>query len=135
MIARLQAEKIDPDQVISKLRSPKDGAIVVFLGTVRNTSGDLAVSELIYEAYEEMAIKSFKEIMEKAKSLYGIDDAAVVHRIGRVKLTEDSVIVAVSAPHRKEAFVACEFIIDRIKELSPIWKKDVLVNGTEKWRD
>jgi len=117
------------------MRTPRAGAIVTFLGTVRDHSEDVQVSELVYEAYEEMAIKSFREILDDARSRFHFVDAAVVHRTGRLKLTEDSVMIAVSAVHRKEAFRACEYIIDRIKEISPIWKRDVLADGTEKWRD
>lgn len=135
MIAKLQAEKINPQEIIDLMRTPRAGAIVTFLGTVRDHSEDVQVSELVYEAYEEMAIKSFREILDDARSRFHFVDAAVVHRTGRLKLTEDSVMIAVSAAHRKEAFRACEYIIDRIKEISPIWKRDVLADGTEKWRD
>ena len=135
MLIRIQEEPIDYGDLIEKIRSESVGAIVSFLGTVRNTSVNLKVSGLKYSSYREMALRMIGEIAEEAVKKYGITDYAIVHRLGRLNLKEDSVAVCVASPHRKEGFRACEYIIDSIKEKVPIWKKDIAEGGEEKWRD
>ena len=135
MLIRIQEEPIDYGDLIEKIRSESVGAIVSFLGTVRNTSVNLKVSGLKYSSYREMALRMMGEIAEEAVKKYGITDYAIVHRLGRLNLKEDSVAVCVASPHRKEGFRACEFIIDSIKEKVPIWKKDIAEGGEGKWRD
>lgn len=135
MLIRIQEEPIDYGDLIEKIRSESVGAIVSFLGTVRNTSVNLKVSGLEYSSYREMALRMMGEIAEEAVKKYGITDYAIVHRLGRLNLKEDSVAVCVASPHRKEGFRACEFIIDSIKEKVPIWKKDIAEGGEGKWRD
>ena len=135
MLIRIQEEPIDYGDLIEKIRSESVGAIVSFLGTVRNTSVNLKVSGLEYSSYREMALRMMGEIAEEAVKKYGITDYAIVHRLGRLNLKEDSVAVCVASPHRKEGFRACEYIIDSIKEKVPIWKKDIAEGGEEKWRD
>ncbi len=131
----VQKEKIEVADTIESLRTPEAGAIVTFQGTVRRFSGDIEVTRLYYEAYREMAVKSIKQIADEAKERFGIIDYSIIHRIGNIDLTEDSVIVSVSSEHREEAFSACKFIIDRIKIETPIWKKDIAVSGEATWRD
>ncbi|MFG1449662.1 MAG: molybdenum cofactor biosynthesis protein MoaE [Thermoplasmataceae archaeon] len=131
----VQKEKIEVADTIESLRTPEAGAIVTFQGTVRRFSGDIEVTRLYYEAYREMAVKSIKQIADEAKERFGIIDYSIIHRIGDIDLTEDSVIVSVSSEHREEAFSACKFIIDRIKIETPIWKKDIAVSGEATWRD
>lgn len=131
----VQNEKIEVADTIESLRIPEAGAIVTFQGTVRRFSGDIEVTRLYYEAYREMAVKSIKQIADEAKERFGIIDYSIIHRIGDIDLTEDSVIVSVSSEHREEAFSACKFIIDRIKIETPIWKKDIAVSGEATWRD
>ena len=131
----VQKEKIEVADTIESLRTPEAGAIVTFQGTVRRFSGDIEVTRLYYEAYREMAVKSIKQIADEAKERFGIIDYSIIHRIGNIDLTEDSVIVSVSSEHREEAFSACKFIIDRIKIETPIWKKDIAVSGNATWRD
>ena len=135
MLIRIQEEPIDYGDLIEKIRSESVGAIVSFLGTVRNTSVNLKVSGLEYSSYREMALRMMGEIAEEAVKKYGITDYAIVHRLGRLNLKEDSVAVCVASPHRKEGFRACEYIIDSIKEKVPIWKKDIAEGGEGKWRD
>ena len=135
MLIRIQEEPIDYGDLIEKIRSESVGAIVSFLGTVRNTSVNLKVSGLKYSSYREMALRMMGEIAEEAVKKYGITDYAIVHRLGRLNLKEDSVAVCVASPHRKEGFRACEYIIDSIKEKVPIWKKDIAEGGEGKWRD
>lgn len=135
MLIRIQDEPIDYNDLIEKMRDESVGAIVSFLGTVRNTSANLRVSGLEYSSYREMALKMMSEIAEEAVKKYGITNYAIVHRMGRLSLKEDSVAVCIASPHRSEGFRACEFIIDSIKEKVPIWKKDITISGEEKWRD
>ena len=135
MYVKLQSNPIDATSITRSVRSTEAGAVVTFQGTVRRFSGDLEVSSLYYEAYAEMAEKSMKKIADQAVEEYGILDYAIVHRTGNIDLGEDSIIIAVSAAHRDKAFAACKFIIDRIKETTPIWKKDIEVTGRESWRN
>ncbi|MEM0156774.1 MAG: molybdenum cofactor biosynthesis protein MoaE [Thermoplasmataceae archaeon] len=135
MLIKIQDEPIDYSDLIEKMRNESVGSIVSFLGTVRNTSVNMKVSGLEYSSYREMALKMIKEIAEEAVKKYRITDYAIVHRLGRLSLKEDSVAICVASAHRKEGFRACEFIIDAIKEKVPIWKKDLVAGGEEKWRD
>lgn len=134
MIVRIQQEPIDTFELMNSVRSPESGAVVTFQGTVRRFSERTEVIRLFYESYLEMALDSIRKICEEARSKYGIRDSAVVHRIGNVELGEDSVVVVVSSPHREEAFMACKFVIDRIKKETPIWKKDISAQGKEAWQ-
>jgi molybdopterin synthase catalytic subunit len=131
---KIQNDKIDPKSLINSVRNTLAGGLVTFFGTVRShdeTSKD--VIALIYEAYEEMAVKKIEEIVDESKKKYSVINISVVQRIGRVNLGEDSIGIAVSAAHRADAFHACEYIIDRIKVLPPIWKKEIYSSG-EAWK-
>jgi molybdopterin synthase catalytic subunit len=108
------------------------GGLVVFIGTVRNQTKGRKVKELEFECYEKMALKEMKKICEAAISQFGIQKMAIHHRTGVVPIGEEAVIIAVSAPHRKEAFLACEFGIDSLKQTVPIWKKEKFDDG-EVW--
>jgi len=119
--------------LINRVRNPKAGAIVTFEGTVREDSDGVKVDALFYESYREMAIREIRDMIEYCIRQFGITDAAVVHRIGRVNLTEDSVVIAVSAPHRGQAFDACRYIINQIKERAPIWKRDIVQGSPANW--
>ena len=123
-------EPIESSALQSQVLKEYNGAVVTFSGVVRNHSGDTPTDHLVYEAYEKMAERSMAEIGEEAKSRWGIDDVAVLHRVGRLEIGEISVLVAVGSPHRDEAFQACRFIIDRLKESVPIWKKEVGEDGS-----
>ncbi|WMT50398.1 MAG: molybdenum cofactor biosynthesis protein MoaE [Ferroplasma sp.] len=131
---RIQAEKINPMEIIDSVRNNSAGAVVSFFGTVRSedeTSSDIVA--LFYEAYNEMALKKIGEIIEEARNKYSIIDVSVVQRTGRVNLKEDSIGIAVSSVHRKDAFLACNYIIDKIKIIPPIWKKEIYSSG-EVWK-
>ena len=124
MKVSLSTEPIRREEILSSIRSESSGAIVTFTGTVRKTeSGDL--ESLFYEAYEEMAVKEMQKICRDALKRFSITDIAMSHRIGNIVIGDESVFIAVSAPHRKEAFLACEYAIDSLKKSVPIWKKDV----------
>ncbi len=109
------------------------GGIVTFDGTVRNHNNNLPVSSLEYEAYTEMANKIGNEIIELAYTKFDIVSAKAVHRIGHLQITDSAVKVTVGSHHRKEAFEACQFIIDTIKKEVPIWKREHYQNQETKW--
>jgi molybdopterin synthase catalytic subunit len=132
MIA-IQEAPIDHAVLTERVRSNRAGAVCTFLGTVREMTGARRTSALEYEAYPEMAAKKMAELEAEARSRWPIIDVALVHRVGHLDLGEVSVVVAVSCPHRKQAFEACEWLIDTLKEVVPIWKKEVWADGTEEW--
>jgi molybdopterin synthase catalytic subunit len=103
---------------------------VTFLGTTRVFSEGKRVVKLEYEAYEEMALKKLEEVRQEMRAEFGIDDVAIAHRIGPVDIGQISLVVAVASPHRKEAFLACHKVVDRVKEIVPIWKKEVFEDGS-----
>jgi MoaE-MoaD fusion protein len=123
---RVTEEPLSPDGLAERVRDPGAGAVVTFQGVTRR------VEKLHYEAYVEMAEERLAEIAQAAVDRHALCAAAVEHRVGEVPLTEPSVIVAVSAPHRGEAFAAAREIIDRVKAEAPIWKKEI-EGGEERW--
>ncbi|XP_042507582.1 molybdopterin synthase catalytic subunit [Macadamia integrifolia] len=125
---------IDLAKYINFVHSPKSGAIATFSGTTRDTFEGKAVVELRYEAYVPMAIRCIKSICLSARSSWSLDSIAVAHRLGPVPVGETSVFVAISAVHRADALDACKYLIDEIKALVPIWKKEVYSNG-EVWKE
>lgn len=124
---------IDEATLRQAVADPAAGAIVTFLGVTRDHTGDRTVEYLEYEAYPEMARTGMAALVEEMRrrwpSLRGV---ALVHRVGRVEIGEASIGIAVSTPHRADAFAACRYAIDRAKERLPIWKKEVWVGG-ESW--
>jgi molybdopterin synthase catalytic subunit/molybdopterin converting factor small subunit len=123
---RVSAEPLSLDALGARVRDPRAGAVVTFSGVTRE------VERLEYEAYAEMAEERMAEIAAQAVERHGLCAAAVEHRVGDVPLSEPSVIVAVSAPHRGEAFAGAREIIDRVKAEAPIWKKEI-EGGAERW--
>ena len=124
--ARLTPQALSLDRLVARVRHPGAGAVVTFQGVTRS------IDELRYEAYVEMAEPRIAAIVAEAIDRHGLCAAAAEHRVGTVPLSEPSVAVAVSAPHRGEAFAAAREIIDRIKAEAPIWKKEV-EGGEERW--
>lgn len=124
---------IDHAALTERVRSDQAGAVCSFLGTVREMTGDRQTTSLDYEAYPEMALKKLGELEAEARQRWPILDVALVHRVGHLGLGEISVVVAVSCPHRHQAFDACRWLIDTLKEVVPIWKKEVWADGTEEW--
>jgi molybdopterin synthase catalytic subunit len=129
----ITAEPIDHGAVTERVRSPLAGAVCVFLGTVREITGDRRTVALAYEAYPEMAKKKMAELEDEARRRWPVIELAVVHRVGDLELGEVSVVVAVSCPHRQDSFEACHWLIDTLKEVAPIWKKEVWADGKEEW--
>jgi molybdopterin synthase catalytic subunit len=124
-------KSIDVQKVIDAASSTGAGAVNVFIGTVRNTAQNKNVVWLEYEAYEPMAVAETRKIIDEAILQWGLIGWAVSHRIGKLKPGEIAVVVAVSTRHRKESFEACQFIIDKLKQTVPIFKKEVFEDGEE----
>jgi molybdopterin synthase catalytic subunit len=119
--------------VAAKVVKPETGAVAVFGGVVRNVSGGKAVDFLEYEAYEQMAVAKLRQVAEEAYQQWPkIVDIAIVQRIGHLEVGENAVVVAVSSPHRNDGcFEACAYAINRLKQIVPIWKKEVSPGGEE----
>lgn len=121
----LTKEKIEVEKHIRDVFHTEAGAVVTFLGTVREEVRDgKNLRCLTYEAYEDMAKKRLRELSEEVRERWGVMKALIIHRLGEVPVGEESVLIALSSPHRKEAFLACGWIIDTIKKDVPIWKKE-----------
>ena len=136
MAIRIQTEDFDLSTEIAQLRAltPKVGAIVNFVGVVRDLNEGDQVSEMALEHYPGMTEKALEEIITEAKSRWDLFDALVIHRVGPLKPLEQIVLVAVTSAHRGEAFAACEFIIDYLKTKAPFWKKEQTPAGA-RWVD
>ena len=122
-------DPLDPQPATASVRRDSNGAVVTFLGTTRRTSMDKTVLYLEYEGYVPMALKKLREIADEVAQKWPIQDVSILHRIGRLEIEDISLVVAIASPHRKEAFQACGFVVDRIKETVPIWKKEVFEDG------
>src|SRR6266550_4922747 len=129
----LTREPIDYYALTEQVRQPGCGAVVTFLGTVRDLTGDRVTVALDYEAYPGMAEKKMAEIEADTRSRWPVGEIALSHRLGRLEVGDVSVAVAVSCPHRSEAFEAYRHAIDRLKELVPIWKKENWADGSTEW--
>ena len=114
--------RIDLEAILDSVRRDDAGAIVLFVGTVRSDEG---IRALDYEVYRPMAIKSLTALAEQAKEKFGIAEMSIVHRLGRVPVGGDSVAIACAGSHRVETFAACEWVMDEVKRIVPIWKTDV----------
>lgn len=123
---------INEGSVRSWIGTPGSGAICIFSGTVRDNNNSRKVLKLEYEAYKPMAEEKLREITSEILKKWEIEKVSIIHRIGTVLVGEASVIVAVSAPHREDAFLACRYGIDKIKKVVPIWKKEYFEDG-ETW--
>ena len=136
MSIRIQEKDFDLSAEIAALRKgdPRVGAVVSFLGTVRDMNEGSEVQELTLEHYAGMTEKALEEILSQAKSRWDIYQALVIHRIGPLLPEDQIVLVAVTSAHRGEAFAACEFIMDFLKTAAPFWKKENTPEGT-RWVD
>lgn len=132
MMIEITNEILDRQRIISSVESDEAGGISVFIGTVRNATKDRKVLHLEFEAYEEMALKELTKIADFMHNKWPLKAVSIHHRTGLVKVGEDAVVIAVSSAHRKEAFAACQYAIDTLKQTVPIWKKEVFEDG-EVW--
>lgn len=126
---------LDPAPLTRYVQTASDGAIVTFAGVVRDNFAGRATAYLIYEAYAEMAVPVLQQLADEARSRWPIGRVAVHHRVGRLEIGETAVLVVVAAPHRQAAFAAGEYIMDRIKEVAPIWKHEHWADGQSEWRE
>jgi molybdopterin synthase catalytic subunit len=115
--------------LVRQLKLSEDGAVVIFEGIVRNNSRGHRTLYLEYEGYEPMAMRKLEEIGQEARRKFEIDHLGIVHRLGRLEIGETSVAIIVTAAHRHAAFEACQFAIDRLKQIVPIWKKEFFESG------
>ena len=125
-------EEISLLSVLKAVEDERTGAVVTFIGHVRSRTEGKRVLALEYEAYKEMAERKLEEIAREIEGRWNLDRVAVVHRVGHLEVGETSVVIAVAAPHRTEAFEACRYAIDLVKEIAPIWKKEIY-EGQEEW--
>jgi molybdopterin synthase catalytic subunit/molybdopterin converting factor small subunit len=128
---RLSDESLSLEAVVAEVAREEAGAIATFIGTTRVHSRGRTVVRLEYEAYAGMAESVMNEIADELRARYELCDIAIHHRTGRVEIGEPSVVIAVSAPHRHDALVACKDAIDTLKERVPLWKKEVYESGEE----
>ena len=126
---RITREPILAAELAKPLRAAEDGAVGIFDGFVRNHSRRRATLYLEYEAYEPMALRKMEELGAEAKQKFAIDGIGMIHRLGRLEIGETSVAIIVTAAHRRPAFEACHYCIDRLKQIVPIWKKEYFADG------
>jgi molybdopterin synthase catalytic subunit len=130
---RLTTDVIDYHAVTEQVRRQDCGAVVTFLGTVRDLTDGRVTTALDYEAYPGMAEKIMADIEKDTRARWPVGEVVLVHRLGHLEVGAISVAAAVSCPHRAQAFEACRYAIDRLKELVPIWKKENWADGTTEW--
>jgi molybdopterin synthase catalytic subunit len=130
----LTEQEISVDQVISRLADPAIGALATFVGVVRGETGGRETLYLEYEAYPEMAEATLRQVGREVQARWPeVRQVAIVHRTGRLEIGETAVVIALSAAHRQQVFDALRYAIDRLKEIVPIWKKEVWADGAE-WK-
>ncbi len=133
VIFRVTPEPLDPEALVRAVRKDESGAVVLFYGVARNESEGRRVRALEYDAYPEMAERKLREVAAEVRARWPGTGIGALHRTGRLAIGEASLLVAVSAPHRQEAFEACQYAVDRIKQIVPIWKKELWEDGDGAW--
>ena len=128
----ITTEPLDVGKIARRVVLPECGATVTLDGYVRQFTRGRETEYLVYEAYKSMALKEMKKLVEVAHKNFEIANVGIVHRVGRLEIGETSVVISVSAPHRRPAFEACEWLIEELKRTVPIWKKEVYAES-EKW--
>jgi molybdopterin synthase catalytic subunit len=126
----IERAPLELDRAVREVAHPGAGAIATFSGTVRDQTKGVAVVALEYEAYEAMALRFLRKIGDEIRAKFPEARVSIIHRIGRVEIGETSVVIAVSSPHRAEAFDGCRHAIERLKEDVPIWKKELRKDGS-----
>ena len=126
----ITGKSLDPEAITALVQRDTNGAVVTFLGNTRDNFEGKRVVRLEYEAYEAMALKKLEEVRQQVMAEFGIEDVAISHRTGLVDIGQTSMVIAVASPHRKEAFSACHRAVDLVKEVVPIWKKEVYEDGS-----
>jgi molybdopterin synthase catalytic subunit len=133
LLVEVTTDEVDPARAIGFVGDPGAGGTCVFLGTVRDNSDAGEVTGLTYEAWQDLAVKRLEELGDELFAGWHLRRVAVLHRFGDLTVGDVSVAIAVSAPHRAEAFEACRHAIERLKQDVPIWKKEHLVSGESSW--
>jgi len=129
----ITTEPLDPAAILAMVGAPEDGAVLLFLGTVRNQNDGRRVVGMRYDAYVAMAESVLAEIAAEASTRLGTDRIVVAHRIGPLRVGEVSVAIAVSSPHRAEAYEASRYVIEEIKKRLPVWKEEYYAEGDARW--
>lgn len=132
-LIRVTTDPISADEATGFVTDPGSGGICVFSGTVRDNSEAGEVTGITYEAWDELATARLEELADEIFGKWPVRRLAILHRTGDLTIGETSVVVAVSAPHREDAFEACRHGINRLKEDIPVWKKEHLVSGESHW--
>jgi molybdopterin synthase catalytic subunit len=128
-------DPIDVPALLAEVQDDGHGATTVFLGSVRSGPDDGPVEAIEYSAYEAMVVEEVARIVAEAAAHWPGTAYRVQHRVGRVPTGEPSIAVAASAAHRAEAFEACRYVIDQAKRRLPVWKREVMADGTTRWRE
>ncbi len=129
----LTESDIDHEALTASVRDSACGAVVLFLGTVREFTQGRQTDSLAYEAYHEMAIRELQRLVAEARKSWPLKRVGIVHRLGHLELGETAIAIAVSSPHRAEAFAGTQFLMDEIKKTVPIWKQEHWSDGTTEW--
>jgi molybdopterin synthase catalytic subunit len=134
-LGELVREPIAPAALVARVARPANGALILFLGVVREVNEGREVTGIEYSAYEAMAARELQAIADEAGARFGTSDVAIAHRLGTLGLEEASVGIAVGHPHRGAAYDASRWIIEELKRRVPIWKREHYVDGTREWVD
>jgi molybdopterin synthase catalytic subunit len=132
-VTRITREPIRPQELLDHVTRADCGGVALFLGAVREVTGDVVTAALEYECHERMAVAELERIAKEAADRWPVRAIAVVHRVGRLDVGEIAVAVAASAPHRAEAFDATRYVIEELKRRAPIWKKEISPDGSSHW--
>jgi molybdopterin synthase catalytic subunit len=133
--ASILTSEIDPASLINEVSSPKNGAISLFVGTVREVNEGRSVSAIEYSAYKSMASAELERILDEAQARFEVSALVVEHRMGLLGLGDVSIAIAAAHPHRAPALDCTRFVIEEIKKRVPIWKKEHYADGTREWID
>ena len=131
--AHITTEAIDSQALLDRVGDPSSGAVLLFLGVVRNHHDGRVVEAMRYDAYEEMARSTLEDILSDAEKRYGVGHLAAVHRVGPLEIGDASVAIAVSSAHRADAYDASRYVIEEIKVRLPVWKKQHFQDGSSEW--
>ncbi|XP_071167209.1 molybdopterin synthase catalytic subunit-like [Mytilus edulis] len=131
----IRENKLDLEKITSTVTSPSCGAVSVFIGTTRDNFDGKRVKTLEYEAYIPMAKKKMSEVCQQIRDKWEVECIAMEHRIGLVPVTEASIIIAISSPHRKESLEAVQYAIDTVKAIVPVWKKEIYEDESSQWKE
>ncbi len=133
MYSAITDQPVSAERVLAHVGDDADGAVCVFVGVVRDHNHSRRVTAVHYSAYHDMAERVLAEIAAEAAARAGSERVAVVHRTGRLQVGEASVAIAVSSPHRAQAFDACRYVIEEIKQRLPVWKQEEYADGAAAW--